>query len=509
MDKATQEELLVTALGLPEALKVRTISKGPPYAYTVLRCIQKKMHSTLRKLKTFSFIGKPNDEEGILNALGRELFEDQVYLSGDYKAATNNIRSYISETIADEVCLCWEIEGDLRKLFIDALVNHIFVEKTGERLPQVNGQLMGSIVSFPVLCIANAALSRWAMEVADRRVWSLADAPLTVNGDDVALRARKTVYPIWSKITRQAGLIESVGKTFVSKDWVSINSTMYQRTPQPFIITCTGKDGRVRERESNLQEVPFVNMGLMLGESRNTRTPFSLNDLKGGVTFGSRAKDLISSCPDNLKMTVYKRYLLANAEVLKETRMPWFMPEWIGGLGLPILDPATQKNSKLDYQLASQIILDWGKKHPVSLADQNVPWMVRRIIQKHMPPTTLTDSKDRSHSALAKVESMLAVNCLFDSNVTLSSLFTPQKEVETSKVRIRYNARFWDPSKVRKVPAIVDDEFLYGKERFEGLMVKEARDKNNVQVPRRPESYREYVDRHDRNLQYFVDNQLD
>jgi len=492
LEEAVKEKKLVKAVGLPEALKVRTISKGPPYTYSVLKSIQKKVHDILRQEKTFQFIGKPNDEEGILKALGRALPEGQAYLSGDYKAATDKLKSWVSETIVEELSDIWELKEEERQIFLDALTHHIFDTKDGE-LQQTMGQLMGSIASFPILCIANAALCRWAMELADKKVWKLRDAPLTVNGDDVALRSNASVYKFWKTITTKAGLEESVGKTFLSRDWVMINSTMYQREQQVFQLDCINKKGQPVVRDSYLREVPFVNMGLMLGEQRSGSSTFDLDDLKCGITFSSRAKALIETCPVGLRSAVYKKHLQINSAMYKETRLPWFMPEWIGGLGLPRLDPEYHVNSKIDYHMATQIIMDWNKKHPVSLADQNLPWMVRRVIQKHLPETTLTNSKDGGVRALQQVESMLAINCLFDSNVVLETLYTPSKEIETSKVRIRSNARFWDPSKSRKVPYTVDDEFLYGMERYEGLAIINESDTKSVKIPIAPMSYRAYV----------------
>jgi hypothetical protein len=194
LGEASREENVAEPVGLAESLKIRVITKGPPFIQTVLRCIQKKMHSVMRRRKTFTLIGTPVTEKIILDALGSNLSEDEAYLSGDYEDATNNLEAWVSETIANAVADELKLYPVERRLFIAALTRH-----TIRGLPQQRGQLMGSIVSFPVLCIAVAAIARWALEAGTLRKWLLKDAPLLDNGDDLAMRCTEKVRLIWEQ----------------------------------------------------------------------------------------------------------------------------------------------------------------------------------------------------------------------------------------------------------------------------------------------------------------------
>jgi len=483
LKKARTEAKIVKAVGLPEALKVRTITKGPPLTYTSLRPLWKKLHTILRKQKTFMFIGTPDSEAGMLQVLGRSLLEGQVYLSGDYAGATNNLFSWVSETIAEEISDCWGLTDTERTLFLSALTGHIF-DDDGKYLDQKMGQLMGSIVSFPILCIANAAMSRWAMELGDKRVWHLRDAPLAINGDDVALRSAKATYAFWSSITEFGGLIESVGKTFVSPLWVSINSRMYERV-DPFPLEFKNQDGEYVTRQATLKQVPHVNMGLLMGLKRSGREAFNSRDIDEGVSFSTRAKDLIDSCPTFLKNKVYSDFLVNNREELEKTRLPWYIPEWLGGLGLPILDPEEQFNSSLDKKIALRIIRNWShpSQRPICLGKSMTPWKVRRLVKKKLPDTHSTLVEDESVAALERIEGLLAIDLLFNSDFELSDLYNENGDIVNSQAAINHNSRLWNPKgignkKMTNLRGEAPDSVIFGPRRYTGLTVHDLASDN-------------------------------
>ncbi len=72
---ATDEPTLVKLVPLSEALKVRTISKGPPFKYFCLQPLQKFMHGTLRNLKPFTLVGEPVSEEILRQSFGFILWQ--------------------------------------------------------------------------------------------------------------------------------------------------------------------------------------------------------------------------------------------------------------------------------------------------------------------------------------------------------------------------------------------------------------------------------------------------
>jgi hypothetical protein len=320
------------------------------------------------------------------------------------------------------------------------------------------------------------------MELGDRRIWKLKDAALAINGDDVALRANKETYTYWSKITNFGGLIESVGKTFVSRDWVSINSMMYERC-DPFPLEDKRADGSKVIRLATLREVPHVNMGLVMGQKRGGGT-FTAKDIDGGVTFATRARELIDHCPKFLRTLVYDDFIEQNREQLKATRLPWFIPEWLGGLGLPIVDPEKHFNSEMDLRIATRVLMNWNQKgqRPVCLNSKATPWKVRQLCSTKLPISDVTMNDDSSVEALDRVNGLLAVDLLFNSDFTLDDLYNEEGKLVNIMGAVNHNARLWTPvgprdpltgvRDSRRYP-VMPESVLFGPRRYSGLRVKD------------------------------------
>jgi len=122
------------------------------------------------------------------------------------------------------------------------LSDYLKTEKqVGKRVKQASGQLMGSPTSFPVLCIANMALTCAALEMVEgpgsRPIGS---SGVEVNGDDVGFVAKREAILSWQRLTTTFGLSPSVGKNFVSREFLQLNSKMFRiesfDSPQEYTI---------------------------------------------------------------------------------------------------------------------------------------------------------------------------------------------------------------------------------------------------------------------------------
>jgi len=243
---------------LAEPLKIRTITAGPPNEYFHASFIQKWLHGILRKTKTFTLIGgaigaqasigvpgdnvmdgRPITEHTVQSRFSVPLRPDQFYVSGDYRAATNLVHGELSNTVAEEVSRICGIPAQYAALFRKALTGHQVDCAPEFSKPQRNGQLMGSPVSFPVLCIINAALTRDSQEISGDLPFgtSLDDFPCLINGDDVVFPSTAQGYQIWKGVTSCGGLVPSVGKNFTSRDFLVMNSVMFNagrvESPRP------------------------------------------------------------------------------------------------------------------------------------------------------------------------------------------------------------------------------------------------------------------------------------
>jgi hypothetical protein len=381
VDKAATELAVATPLGLPEALKARVISKGPPYLYTALKPLQRKMWSVLSKHPAFMLTGRPVDAWYVQKRMGKKLFEDESFLSVDYADATNEMMSFASECCASSLSKLWGLDASESAMFIRSLTGHQ-LEYDGVVAQQTMGQLMGSITSFPVLCIVNGAICRWAKELSTDRIWSLVDCPLAINGDDAILRCNATCRALWARIGAYCGLSPSVGKVYFSKDFLNINSTTYRYNPAGYrdfaLDMVPGELQRFKTLYFDL--IPYVNLGLLYSLKRSGGTYTSVDDTDD-VTVGSRARALITGCPESLRERVLGQFIHLNKSQLSLARVPWFIPESLGGLGLPIVGKFTPVDK--DLRLA-RLIHDHPADFRFPSRPTNAPWRVWDYAKKRV-----------------------------------------------------------------------------------------------------------------------------
>jgi hypothetical protein len=329
--EAMQEADEVTLLGLAEALKCRVISKGPGLKYFTLKPVQKFMHDIMRHHPVFQLIGRPCDayvlDEQILAKRGC----GRYFLSGDYAEATNRIRSDYSQFCGEQVleAIGVPVDSFLHSMFLKCLCGSQISTKRSPSKPQVEGQLMGSIVSFPILCLINAAVCRWSMEITGNERISLAKAPLLVNGDDCLFTGDRNLFSVWEKVANQVGLEKSLGKTYFSKSFCSINSRTY--------VLPGGSFAR------GFLPVPYVNYRLLAGNSRSGSCKgFSINSLVDSAdpcaNLGARQTSLLEEAPLFLEERLTLRFLEVNNEKgalssEMSRSVPIYLPRAQGGLG--------------------------------------------------------------------------------------------------------------------------------------------------------------------------------
>jgi hypothetical protein len=320
---------------------------------------------------------------------------DEEALSGDYVSSTNRIHAWVSERIVNRIMLRLgenmpreeliklptNFLSNLKTLMLRALTKHIFIDKDGNERPQTEGQLMGSIVSFPILCIANAALCRMSLEQSslhNRRfpvIYRITKngpgkpAPLVVNGDDCLLKGpKKVLRQVWETVCGFAGLESSVGKTYFSDYFCTINSTIFKR------------------EGSEWTEAKYVNLGLLKGMKRmGAGMNKNFNSQVGIHQLGVICRELKRSCPTHLWLKVKKRFIYYNSIELKRyPGIPWFVPEWLGGVGLPI--DIDDEVSDLDRRSASVIKQFYNDaKHTPILPKDMALWSMHKLVMKSLP----------------------------------------------------------------------------------------------------------------------------
>lgn len=173
--------------------------------------------------------------------------EADVFVSGDYEAATDNFVPLNSARLLSYLeyhsrYVPAEVWTAARR---SVLGGEVFVgDRHGAR---VTGQLMGDYLSFPLLCLTNFV---GFVSSLGEEGWRISRSGLLlINGDDILFRASRVNAERWMQGVAAAGLVLSRGKTLVHGRVASINSQFFSISSR-----CDGKGGR----RLHCQRVPVI-----------------------------------------------------------------------------------------------------------------------------------------------------------------------------------------------------------------------------------------------------------
>jgi hypothetical protein len=288
--------------GVCEPFKVRPVTKGPSFPYWISKSYQQSIHHYIKRFPQFNLAGKPLESSDFrdllrmtpLDVSGPES-DKTGWVSGDYSAATDNVDIRLTE-ICHAVAMaqtrkahqlgrieCSDLDLEqMIKTLNSTIEPHVIhypkreltdddyetilgmcddPESFSSGISQQNGQLMGSPLSFPYLCIINFAVS-W--EAVFPHISDFRNVPIYVNGDDIIFKTDEAGYRRWKDAISDAGFILSVGKNFFHPRFLFINS-------QPWIHRREYKldsGGAPVGSFERFDYVPFFNQGLMSGQSK-------------------------------------------------------------------------------------------------------------------------------------------------------------------------------------------------------------------------------------------------
>jgi hypothetical protein len=487
IDRALLEPARAELVALAESLKARVISKGPPFTYCALKPLQKFLWRTLREHKAFKLIGEPVTPMVLQDIVGANLKEEEKFLSVDYADATNQIHGWLSECIMREIAKVIQLDENEEMLAVRSLIHHeIFlsekdlmrlepVERQKLKSKQQTGQLMGGILSFPILCIANAVVLRLTKEITDDRLYKIDDLNFAVNGDDGLLKTTIIGKQNWERISEYVGLSPSVGKVYFNKFLLNINSENFIHYPTGYqsVLSSRGK-WRLQHYES----VGTINMGLFMGLQRSTiiqplsekkqrerdevnkityldvkkhkitTKELSSIDVAGtnsGLdfqTFGARARELIGNCPYNLRERVLGAFIHKHEKNII-FKLPYFIPEHLGGLGLPTVGGHCSSDSDLRF---ARKIFENPDVFPLPKRSPTASWRFWEYAMKRFPEPRMrmNDFVTHTNLSLNDIRGLGCVEAMFRIS-TLKSLFEEiQKSDKAEKIYQMQLARVWD-----------------------------------------------------------------
>nr|UJQ92635.1 MAG: putative RNA-dependent RNA polymerase [Narnaviridae sp.] len=241
----------VKAVAIPEPLKVRMITK----AEAETKCLQPLQRALFEYLKSqpqfvlthgVKFSNDVDFDEKLewieriekeiqRIALNRE--EGDVWLSGDYTAATDNFPLSVTNALVEGILS--EIDHEPTKRWVRYEVSPHEIEYpfnlgVGK---QTSGQLMGSLLSFPLLCFLNDFIVRRS---------GVGQGKYLINGDDIVALGTREFIDRWRGDAPKVGLSLSVGKNFIDKNFCTVNSQLFydgkvQHTGKVSLSTRYGK----------------------------------------------------------------------------------------------------------------------------------------------------------------------------------------------------------------------------------------------------------------------------
>jgi len=227
----------VEAAIAPGPLKARVITKETKGSI-FLESIRRGVWECLRKSPVFLIDGPPSVDD-----IPRRL-PDEIYVSGDYTAATDGFHPEVSEVICGVIgdLVVDQLheesrETDTEESFFDSLedlssiLKRTMTGKTifypdGSSIAQRRGQLMGNLLSFPVLCIYNYVVWHIAMEREHGSLLPLQNR-IRINGDDILFPATNSRYKVWTEECDRLGMELNCAKTELSERKCSLNSTLF------------------------------------------------------------------------------------------------------------------------------------------------------------------------------------------------------------------------------------------------------------------------------------------
>lgn len=255
-----------TSVQLDEPLKVRTITKMH-YGQMRQKDLQVALLNYIQRKSPEFVLTKEHNTWSKIKYLVNEPYD--YYCSGDYEAATDNLKRRLITTVVSEI----PIDEEAKRLFGNSLIDDFIT---------TNGQLMGMILSFPILCVINKFIYEYVQELKPKQ----SSTPI-INGDDILFKASKEFIQTWFETIRECGFIPSKGKSLVSKSYFSINSRPYNTLgPIKFAnFKLTNVKGSCADECLALREFHNESTGHELTEANIMQTMYYFKDFGKSKSF--------------------------------------------------------------------------------------------------------------------------------------------------------------------------------------------------------------------------------
>jgi len=363
-----------------EPLKVRMISAGDILSNGLFSKLQKLLWKKLQRFEQFGLTGKSVS----VTDLQRVDYESLVrlgssfnqWVSGDYSAATDNLKTDATRAVIDALSIDPMTRGVLIRGLQETRIDFDSIDVPGvpEPFTMTRGQLMGCVFSFPILCIINLAVYRASLEAETGEKYRIDELPVLVNGDDILFKTSDSHYNIWCGLIKGVGFEKSVGKNYVSTDMAMINSTYFKTSKK-------------------IVKIPYLNLGWCTGVSKGGSGGFMKDDSEEEVTILKIQAQVEKTKMDWLKDPEYRlpKDSGRRAEIVERFKDEIHLWNWDrilksgissggGPMGLGLKDECSPIQDCFSYYLynnRSRAIQHGLSSQPKSMA----PWKIARTAE--------------------------------------------------------------------------------------------------------------------------------
>jgi hypothetical protein len=211
-----------------------------------LRPLHKAIYDRLSREK---WLCRGDFTTDVLQRAGFSFVSGETLTSGDYKSATDNLSIEVAEAILDELLRSTvSVPGSMKAYAMSILRPVLFNLEHGiSEFSPTRGQMMGSYLSFPLLCLQNRIAFLYA---GDSVGIDCSEFPCLINGDDILFRSGPHFSAHWMDTVGRLSLEVEKTKTSVSPEFGSLNSTLCRRFGAFYRVVATVRMGMLRESES-------------------------------------------------------------------------------------------------------------------------------------------------------------------------------------------------------------------------------------------------------------------
>ena len=289
--------------------------------------------------------------------------------------------------------------------------NGKWTSKGAYRGDQTNGQLMGGILSFPILCLANLGVYLHVRKMSGRLTESSLKEVL-VNGDDMLYVGTQDEWRLHAEVGKGVGLEMSVGKAYRHQSYANANSTCFVMD-----LSKVWTESLFGEARLHPYQINFLNVGLVFGQHkvqvREAGTAESHHVTSGCVP---NIPVILDGCLPGRQSEVLRYILLKRRrEVREDSRClviqgkrqyevcrNLFLPCSQGGMG--IVAPSDWKYcvKKIDRRIAASLVPNGPHSSlplpgpPVESDAELIPPWIRKTPEPDIPVFRLCQGRLRS-----------------------------------------------------------------------------------------------------------------